>query len=99
MRGWYEKHPGYAVASEKKRRESGATAVYERDRYSNNPEFRARKKARNMVLIRVARGTMERECCDVCGAPEAQAHHDDYSQPLNVRWLCDTHHQEIHRAF
>jgi len=25
------------------------------------------------------------------------AHHDDYSKPLQVRWLCDLHHREHHR--
>lgn len=37
-----------------------------------------------------------RQPCEVCGHPKAQAHHDDYSQPLNVRWLCTTHHAEHH---
>lgn len=35
--------------------------------------------------------------CEVCGAVKAQAHHDDYSKPLDVRWLCTTHHAEWHR--
>lgn len=25
-----------------------------------------------------------------------QAHHDDYSRPLDVRWLCAFHHQNLH---
>jgi len=35
-------------------------------------------------------------CGEVCGAENAQAHHDDYSRPLDVRWLCDTHHRQHH---
>ena len=27
---------------------------------------------------------------------EEQAHHDDYSKPLEVRWLCRTHHAAYH---
>jgi ribosomal protein S27AE len=34
--------------------------------------------------------------CSKCGA-KAQAHHDDYKKPLDVRWLCPKHHGEHHR--
>lgn len=34
--------------------------------------------------------------CEVCGQT-AEAHHDDYSQPLVVRWLCRFHHSEHHK--
>jgi len=35
--------------------------------------------------------------CEQCGAPNAHAHHDDYSRPLDVRWLCRTCHGIEHR--
>lgn len=41
-------------------------------------------------------GRLIRQPCEVCG-DGAQAHHDDYSKPLDVRWLCTTHHAEWHR--
>ena len=31
---------------------------------------------------------------DCCGKPHA--HHPDYSRPLDVVWLCDKHHKEVH---
>ena len=34
--------------------------------------------------------------CEICGKEKAHAHHDDYSRPLNVRWLCSEHHHEWH---
>lgn len=34
--------------------------------------------------------------CEVCGEPKTEAHHDDYSKPLEVRWLCKKHHMEHH---
>lgn len=49
-----------------------------------------------MVSIRLARGTMERGSCDVCGCDDVQAHHDDYSKPLDIRWLCKEHHMIEH---
>jgi hypothetical protein len=44
------------------------------------------------------RGLIERQSCEVCGADNADAHHDDYSRPMAVRWLCRRHHKEVHRA-
>jgi hypothetical protein len=36
----------------------------------------------------------------VCALPECesrpQAHHPDYSKPLDVVWLCDDHHKQAH---
>lgn len=52
--------------------------------------------ARNIVRQRIKRGTLQRGVCEVCGDPKTQAHHDDYSKPLAVRWLCSTHHKEAH---
>jgi len=40
-------------------------------------------------------GRLSRQPCEVCQAPEAQAHHADYSKPLEVRWLCFRHHREL----
>jgi hypothetical protein len=41
---------------------------------------------------------MERGACEVCGVANAQAHHDDYTKPLDVRWFCQAHHGEAHRT-
>lgn len=42
-------------------------------------------------------GRINRLPCEICGNEVAQAHHDDYSKPLDVRWLCTTHHAEWHK--
>ena len=42
-------------------------------------------------------GRLTRQPCEVCGEAKAQAHHCDYSRPLDVRWLCTAHHAEWHR--
>lgn len=56
-----------------------------------------KRKAHLLVQRAVQRGIIERKQCEVCGDERAQAHHDDYTKPLEVRWLCTTHHGEHHR--
>lgn len=35
--------------------------------------------------------------CEVCSTDkDIHGHHDDYSKPLNVRWLCAAHHKQWH---
>jgi ribosomal protein S27AE len=36
--------------------------------------------------------------CEKCGAKVAlESHHEDYSKPLEVRWLCLSCHKVLHR--
>ena len=51
--------------------------------------------ARHAVNNAIRDGRLERQLCEVCGK-YAHAHHDDYSRPLDVRWLCAVHHKEAH---
>lgn len=34
--------------------------------------------------------------CQICGYRNVEAHHYDYTKPLNVVWLCKKHHEKIH---
>lgn len=52
-------------------------------------------KARTAAMNAVRDGRLQRQPCEVCGS-FAQAHHDDYSKPLEVRWFCFRHHKEVH---
>ena len=45
----------------------------------------------------IKRGLLTRLPCEVCGQ-KAHAHHEDYSKPLAVRWLCKLHHKAVHMA-
>jgi len=51
--------------------------------------------AHHLVHTAIRRGNLVRQPCEVCDGFYAQAHHDDYSKPLEVRWLCKRHHFEI----
>lgn len=95
-RAWYYRNKETVLSRLRERRESGELAQYEKDRYHNNQDFHAKKKARNMVGARVANGTIIPQPCEKCGALPSEAHHDDYSKPLEIRWLCQTHHLAHH---
>lgn len=59
-------------------------------------ERRKRSKARSTFNHFMRDNRLERQPCEVCGA-QAEAHHDDYNKPLEVRWLCFKHHREWHK--
>ena len=40
-------------------------------------------------------GRLLRKPCQICGS-KAQAHHEDYSNPFEVMWLCHRHHADRH---
>lgn len=59
-------------------------------------EMLKQRRARQEVANALRRGELERLPCEVCGRTPTQGHHDDYDQPLDVRWLCLEHHREEH---
>jgi hypothetical protein len=64
-----------------------------------NKNYRQRNKkklaAHNAIAKAILRGKMLPMPCIVCGE-SAEAHHPDYDQPLDVIWLCQPHHREVH---
>lgn len=68
-------------------KQSGYRKSYKR----RHPE---RFKAWSAVYKAVRAGRLLRLPCEVCGSPRTQAHHHDYSKPLDVRWLCFKCHRE-----
>tara|TARA_R110002167_G_scaffold45515_1_gene136701 strand:+ start:2908 stop:3336 length:429 start_codon:yes stop_codon:yes gene_type:complete len=60
----------------------------------NNPI----KRNAHVITGNAIRGKkLFKEPCEVCNKEKAHAHHDDYAKPLNVRWLCNEHHNKWHR--
>lgn len=54
-----------------------------------------RQKARGIVARAVRAGKLVKELCS-CGSDKVHAHHEDYSKPLEVEWLCAKCHRERH---
>lgn len=62
--------------------------------------FPEKWRAQQAVMNAVRRGRLVRPgACSACGtACKPHGHHDDYSQPLAVRWLCQPCHLKHHHA-
>jgi hypothetical protein len=60
------------------------------------------QRARNRLWTAISNGSVKRgDTCESCGfRPRDRSlvhgHHDDYSKPLEVRWLCASCHKRHH---
>lgn len=52
--------------------------------------------ARAKVHYAIKNGIIIKKACEVCGDQNSEAHHEDYSKPLDITWLCKTHHRQRH---
>ena len=87
-----------------------AERVWERNNPRRNENLKLRRgkwpekeRARKMIAKRLERGSMVKpNRCEDCGGEFSgrgiQGHHDDYSKPLEVRWLCQRCHRAVHAA-
>lgn len=102
-----EKDPNWIIAERKRHREKsrkyrelGLVKKLTNDkknialkRYRN--KYPEKELARSAVARALKSGKIHRHPCCVCGA-KAEAHHEDYSKPLDVIWFCSRHHAEHH---
>lgn len=79
----YQKTDNYKQSSAK------AIAKFQK----SNPEIR---RAHILVNNAIRDGKLKTKPCLICGE-KAEAHHFDYSLPLNVIWLCGIHHKNTHK--
>lgn len=61
-----------------------------------NPE---KYKAHSLVSSAIKCGRLSKLPCSICSVTGrgVHAHHDDYSKPLDVIWLCSQHHHNRHK--
>jgi hypothetical protein len=82
------------------RRRAGSTDRLTVSKQKRRARYPERDRANQAVRAALLRGDLIRgRCCreaDTC-AGGIEAHHDDYSKPLEVRWVCRKHHRALDR--
>jgi hypothetical protein len=77
-------------------------------KYRADPEYRAKviaklkaaktpekNRARRALGRALTKGKIQKQPC-ACGNTRAHGHHEDYSKPLEVTWLCASCHSKLH---
>lgn len=108
MKRWYQKKTPEQRRAWVARRDRSIVQTndrlrYERDKpariaamtaYKDDPQ---KVSARRAVNNAVRDGKLIKQPCQRCDAERVHRHHDDYTKPLDVRWLCPPHHGEEHQ--
>jgi hypothetical protein len=97
-RGWKKRNPGVMKAYY-------ATTDYKEyirkymEKYRKSPDHVRKIAARRILFKAVENGVVEKPtlCEKLVGCTgRLEAHHEDYSRPLEVHWLCRSHHEQLH---
>lgn len=102
-----EKRKQQKAVVQKKYKETEKGKITQAKYYKSDAKKESNKRWREKNKIKIIahrivdkakkQGLLFRMPCEVCGKPNAFAHHDDYSKPLDVKWFCNFHHTEHHR--
>ncbi|WP_417070775.1 hypothetical protein [Niveibacterium terrae] len=85
------------VEARKKYRRTDAFSVSHNKAVKKYTEKHAQRRSAHYAVSNAIRsGKMIKQPCCICGDKKSEAHHHDYSRPLDVLWLCDKHHKEEH---
>src|SRR5208283_2042787 len=80
-----------------KKSELGKKSI-DKDRKRYRQIYPNKYKAHMIVGTALRNGTLIRKSCEISSCTgKAEAHHDDYSKPLDVRWLCRKDHRQWHK--
>ena len=91
LKEWRRKNPNYQknyLETHPEKPEYRA-AISRRYRERNELKILARKA----IFKATRNGSIVRLPC-FCGIKKTEAHHEDYSKPLDIQWLCKKHHVE-----
>jgi len=89
----FEKVREYKATRYKDPEKKAKILVYQKNRRLKDRE---KLKARAITAYAIRTGKLVRQPCVKCNNPKSQAHHHDYSRPLDVEWLCFKCHRLEH---
>jgi hypothetical protein len=87
-----DKHKQYHRQREQDPQRKELKLVYQATRRQRHPD---RYRAYSAVGNAVRDGRLIKQPCCYCGAVDTEAHHADYSKPLDVRWVCFPCHRTV----
>jgi hypothetical protein len=94
---WVERELDRQRQKERRRRESGLASKPSPEASKKWIRLNNQKRiAHHAVNNAVRNGRLTKAPCELCHAEKSEAHHEDYSRPLDVNWLCTTCHNERH---
>jgi len=97
-RYWYEANKEKRLAQIKKwqKSENGKKSTAQHD-IKMRKKYPEKYMARDVLHKAVVAGRIIPEPCFACGKELVEGHHEDYSRPLDVVWLCLKHHRLLHK--
>ena len=77
---------------------------YDKEWRKKNPDIvkkflvkdKEKSRARSTLRRSVWLGKIDKLPCSICGELKVEAHHQDYTKPLEVIWFCRIHHEKHH---
>ena len=64
--------------------------------YATNEAYKTKHIARALAAFHIS---LDDKSCEKCGSTEKlHRHHPDYSKPLEIKILCEKHHNEEHKV-
>ena len=103
---WYYSSDGQAFKHLNKERRNSQHKKYRQSKKGKIVQIRKankmwlkypeKRRAREQLRYAVRTGKIIKSLCEVCNDSVVFGHHNDYNKPLEVNWLCMTHHREVH---
>jgi ribosomal protein S27AE len=58
--------------------------------------YRQKDACRYVTARAILEKKIFKKPCEICGDTVVHAHHNDYTDPFNITWLCPKHHYALH---